>query len=58
MENLISDEQATGKTKAIFEDIRSHFSMAPNFFRAQAAKDPEMLESNWQRWKTGTLRAF
>lgn len=52
MANLISDEQATGKVKEIFDDIRSNFGMVPNFFRAQADIDPDWLELNWTRWKS------
>lgn len=48
---LISDEQATGKVKEVFEEIKSNFGMVPNFFRAQAAADPDWLELNWKRWK-------
>lgn len=51
MNTLVSDEQASGKTKEIFADIRTRLGMVPNFFRAQAAKDLEMLESSWQQWK-------
>ncbi len=51
MEKLISDEQATGKVKEIFDDIRSNFGMVPNFFRAQGGPDPNWLELNWMRWK-------
>ena len=48
---LITDEQAAGNVKEIFEEIRAHFGMVPNFFRAQAGVDPEWLELNWKRWK-------
>lgn len=51
MTKFISDEEATGKVKVIFDDIRSNFGMVPNFFRAQAGVDPEWLELNWNRWK-------
>lgn len=51
MMNLLSDEQATGKVKEIFDEITSHFGMVPNFFRAQAGADPAWLELNWNRWK-------
>ena len=52
MTNIVSDEQATGKTKEIFDEIRAGFGMVPNFFRAQAGADPEWLELNWNRFKT------
>jgi AhpD family alkylhydroperoxidase len=51
MADLMSDEQATGKVKDIYDEIRENFGMIPNFFRAQAAANPEWLELNWLRWK-------
>ncbi len=51
MADLLSDEQATGKVKDIYDEIRENFGMIPNFFRAQAAANPEWLELNWLRWK-------
>ena len=51
MQNLISEEQATGKVNEIFDDIRANFGMVPNFFRAQGGSDPDWLELNWMRWK-------
>ncbi len=50
MTKLVSDEQATGRVKEIFDEISSHFGMVPNFFRAQAGADPAWLELNWNRW--------
>jgi hypothetical protein len=49
MGNLITDEQATGKVKEIFDDIKACLGMVPNFFRAQAGADPDWLELNWLR---------
>ncbi len=51
MADLLSDEEATGKVKEVYEEIKANFGMIPNFFRAQAADNPEILELNWQRWK-------
>ena len=51
MADLLSDEQAAGKVKEIYDEIRGNFGMIPNFFRAQAAANPEWLELNWLRWK-------
>lgn len=51
MVNMISEEEATGKTKAVYDDIRSNFGMVPNLFKAMAAVDPDWLEINWQREK-------
>jgi len=50
MTRLISDEEATGQVKDIFEEIKKNFGMVPNFFRAQAV-DPEWLSLNWEREK-------
>ena len=49
---LLADEQATGKAKDLYEEIRDRFGMVPNLFRAQAAADTEWLELTWQRWKS------
>jgi AhpD family alkylhydroperoxidase len=51
MTKLLPDNEATGKVKAILEEIEAAFGMVPNFFRAQAAVDPEWLELNWNREK-------
>jgi uncharacterized peroxidase-related enzyme len=52
MTKLLSEEEATGKAKEIFEEIKAAFGMVPNFFKAQAAVDPDWLELNWMRWKS------
>jgi uncharacterized peroxidase-related enzyme len=51
MSALLSEQNATGKVKQIYEEIQEAFGMVPNFFKAQAAVDPEWLELNWQREK-------
>ncbi len=51
MTKLLSEEEATGKAKAIFGEIKGAFGMVPNFFKAQAAVDPDWLELNWNRVK-------
>ncbi len=51
MAKLILEEDATGRVKEIYEDIQKKFGMIPNFFKAQAAVDPEWLELNWNREK-------
>ena len=51
MTKLLSEEEATGKAKDIFEEIKGAFGMVPNFFKAQAAVDPDWLELNWNRVK-------
>ena len=51
MSALLSEEDATGKVKEVYDEIRTAFGMVPNFFKAQAAVDPEWLAMNWQREK-------
>jgi len=51
MSSLLSEKDATGKAKEVFDEIRDTFGMVPNFFKAQAAVDPQWLELNWQRQK-------
>ncbi len=51
MSALLSEEDATGKSKQVFDEIQNTFGMVPNFFKAQAAVDPEWLEVNWKREK-------
>ncbi len=51
MSVLLSEQDATGKAKQIYDEIQEAFGMVPNFFKAQAAIDPEWLELNWQREK-------
>ena len=52
MNKLLLEEEAHGKAKDVFEEIKSSFGMVPNFFKAQAAVDPDWLELNWMRWKS------
>lgn len=51
MSTLLNEQDATGKTKEIYDDIQRTFGMVPNFFKAQAAVDPNWLDLNWQREK-------
>lgn len=51
MSALLSEEDATGKAKEVYDEIRAAFGMVPNFFKAQATVDPEWLALNWQREK-------
>jgi alkylhydroperoxidase/carboxymuconolactone decarboxylase family protein YurZ len=48
--NLITEEEATGKVKEIFEDIKARLSIdfVPNLYRAMAAK-PDFLEASWKK---------
>ena len=52
MNKLLSEEDAVGKEKKIYQEIKEAFGMVPNLFKAQAAVDPEWLELNWNREKT------
>lgn len=36
MSKLITDEQATGKVRELFDEIKDNFGIVPNFFRAHA----------------------
>ncbi len=51
MSNLPDVQEVQGKAKEVYEDIEKTFRMVPNFFKAQAAVDPNWLELNWQRTK-------
>lgn len=47
---LISEEEATGKTKEIFEEIKETLGIdfVPNLYRAMAPI-PEYLEAQWNK---------
>jgi uncharacterized peroxidase-related enzyme len=51
MDKLLSENEATGKAAEVYADIKATFGMVPNFFKAQAAVDPQWLALNWQRVK-------
>ncbi len=51
MTNLPTENEVTGKAKDILTEIKEAFGMVPNFFKAQAAADPDWLELNWNREK-------
>jgi hypothetical protein len=46
---LISEEEATGKVKDLYEEIKEKLGIdfVPNLYRAMAS-NPEYLEANWQ----------
>lgn len=44
-------ESRAEKTRQILNEIEATFGMVPNFFKAQAEIDPELLELNWNREK-------
>jgi len=50
---LISEEEATGNVKEIFDDIKSQLGtdFVPNLYRSMASK-PAYLEANWNKVKT------
>jgi len=49
---LIAEDEATGKVKAIYEEIKSQHGIdfVPNLYRAMAS-NPDYLEANWRRVK-------
>ncbi len=49
---MISEEEATGRVKEIYEEIKSQLgiSFVPNLYRVMAAK-PGYLEANWNKVK-------
>ena len=53
---LLQEEEATGKAKALYDEIKASFGMVPNFFKAQAALDPEWAAANWNRVKVIMLK--
>ena len=50
---MISEKDATGKVKEIYEDIKGALGIefVPNMYKAMALK-PDYLESNWNKIKT------
>lgn len=49
---MISEAEATGKTKSIYEEIRTTLGIdfVPNLYRAMAVR-PDFLEANWNKVK-------
>ena len=49
---LISEDEATGKIKDIYEDIKSQLGIdfVPNLYKAMAFM-PNYLEANWNKVK-------
>jgi alkylhydroperoxidase family enzyme len=49
---LISEEEATGKVKALYDEIKSELGIdfVPNLYRAMAS-NPDYLEANWRKVK-------
>ncbi len=49
---MVSEEEAGGKVKEIYEDIKSHLGIdfVPNLYKVMASK-PGYLEANWNKVK-------
>jgi len=47
---MISEEEATGKVKEIYEDIKAKLGtdFVPNLYKVMASK-PDYLEANWNK---------
>ncbi len=47
---MVAEEEATGKVKEIYEDIKERLGIdfVPNLYRSMSAK-PEYLEANWNK---------
>ena len=50
---MITEEEATGKVKDIYDDIKSQLGIdfVPNMYKVMASK-PDYLEINWNKIKT------
>ena len=50
---MVSEEEATGNVKQMYEEIKSQFGtdFVPNLYKVMAAK-PGYLEANWNKVKT------
>ncbi len=50
--NMISEDQATGRVKEIYADIKAQLGIdfVPNLYKVMAAK-PGYLEANWNKVK-------
>ncbi len=48
--NMVSEEQATGRVKEIYDDIKAELGIdfVPNLYKVMAAK-PGYLEANWKK---------
>jgi alkylhydroperoxidase family enzyme len=47
---LVPEEQATGKVKALYDEIKAKLGtdFVPNLYRAMAS-NPDYLEANWRK---------
>ncbi len=50
--NMISEEEATGRVKDIYEDIKTQLGIdfVPNLYKVMASS-PNYLEANWNKVK-------
>jgi len=50
---MIPEEEAEGKVKAVYEEIKSNLGIdfVPNLYKVMASK-PDYLEANWNKVKT------
>ncbi|UCC85823.1 MAG: carboxymuconolactone decarboxylase family protein [Anaerolineales bacterium] len=50
--NMIPEEEATGKVKEVYEEIKSQLEIdfVPNLYKVMASK-PGYLEANWNKVK-------
>ncbi len=50
--NMISEDQATGRVKEIYDDIKAQLGIdfVPNLYKVMAAK-PQYLAANWNKVK-------
>ncbi len=51
MVTMVEEQDATGLIKDVYDDIKQHFGMVPNLFKAMAGVDADWLNENWQREK-------
>ena len=49
---MIPEEEATGKVKEVYEDIKANLGLdfVPNLYKVMASK-PDYLEANWKKVK-------
>lgn len=49
---MVSEDEAVGKVKAIYKEIKQQFGIdfVPNLYRVMAA-NPDYLEANWNKVK-------
>jgi alkylhydroperoxidase family enzyme len=55
---MISEEEASGKVRHIYEEIRSKLGIdfVPNLYKVMASR-PDYLEANWNKVKTVMIEA-